>query len=186
MVNLPNSIKEQILQHSGETFDVTPFVDVRYQTPIEEIQATVDNAISMEQAIKLKQCLNHINELEVHKAEIEREIFRLNDKYKEVLALIRTVPRFDRNPMTAIQVLSEIGDDISVFPQLKTLFHELDAVPTITKAIIKSNPPGFPVLVLIFDRYLAHTHKFKGIYAKRFPRITSCERFKDTDYFTDT
>ena len=48
------SITEQILQHPGETFDVAPFVDGRCKTPIEEIQAAVDGAISMEQAVKLR------------------------------------------------------------------------------------------------------------------------------------
>ena len=89
------SIKEQILQHPGETFDVAHFVDGRCKTPVEEIQAAVDGAISKEQAVKLRQCLNHIDELEMHKAEIEREIFRLSDKYESVLSLIRTVPGFD-------------------------------------------------------------------------------------------
>ena len=102
-------------------FDVTPFVDGRCKTPIEEIQAAVDGAVSTEQAVKLKQCLNHIDELEMHKAEIDREIFRLSDKYEEALILIRTVPGFDKNPMTAIQVLSEIGGDMSVFPTAKNL-----------------------------------------------------------------
>ena len=100
---------------------MSPFVDGRCRTPIEEIQATVDGAISKEQAVKLRQCLNHIDELGMHKAEIEREIFRLSDKYKSVLNLIRTVPRFDKTPMTAIQVLSEIGGDMSVFPTTKNL-----------------------------------------------------------------
>ncbi len=115
------SITEQILQHPGEIFDVTPFVDGRCKTPIEEIQAAVNGAISTEQAVKLRQCLNHIDELEMHKTEIEREIFRLSDKYEEALTLIRTVPGFNKNPMTAIQVLSEIGGDMSVFPTAKNL-----------------------------------------------------------------
>ena len=34
---------------------------------------------------------------------------------------MRTVPGFDKNPMTAIQVLSEIGGDMSVFPTAKHL-----------------------------------------------------------------
>ena len=115
------SITEQILQHPGETFDVTPFVNGHCKTPIEEIQAAVDGAISPEQAIKLRQCLNHIDELEKHKNEIEREILRLSDKYEAALDLIRTVPGFSKNPMTAIQVLSEIGGDMSVFPTAKHL-----------------------------------------------------------------
>ncbi len=44
---------------------MTPFVDGRCKTPIEEIQAAVDGAISTEQTVKLRQCLNHIDELEV-------------------------------------------------------------------------------------------------------------------------
>ena len=67
------------------------------QTPIEEIQAAVDGAISPEQAIKLRQCLDHIDELEKHKAEMEREILHVSDPYFDALNLIRTVPGFDKN-----------------------------------------------------------------------------------------
>jgi len=115
------SITEQILAHPGEIFDVTPFVDRRCKTPIEEIQAAIDGAVSPEQAVKLRQCLNHIDELENHIEEVEREILRLSDKYQAALDLIRTVPGFNKNPMTAIQVLSEIGGDMSVFPTAKHL-----------------------------------------------------------------
>ena len=57
----------------------------------------------------------------LHFSPIEREIFRLSDKYEEALTLIRTIPGFDKNPLTAIQVLSEIGGDMSVFPTAKNL-----------------------------------------------------------------
>lgn len=73
------SITEQILAHPRETFDVTPFVHGRCKAPIEEIQATVDGAISPEQAIKLRQCLDHIDELEKHIETVEQEILRLSD-----------------------------------------------------------------------------------------------------------
>ncbi len=116
-----HSITEYMLAHPGEIFDVTPFVNVHCKTPIEEIQAAVDGAISPEQAVKLRQCLNHIDELEKHLEEIEREILRLSDKYQAALDLIRTVPGFDKNPMAAIQILSEIGGDMSVFPTAKHL-----------------------------------------------------------------
>ena len=115
------SITEYMLQHPGETFDVAPFVDRRCKTPIEEIQASVDGAICPEQAIKLRQCLDHIDELETHKEEIEREILRISASYATVLDLIRTVPGLDKNPFTAIQILSEIGADMSVFPTDKHL-----------------------------------------------------------------
>jgi transposase len=115
------SITEYILSHPGESFDVTPFVNRRCKTPIEEIQAAVDGAICPEQAIKLRQCLDHIDELEKHKEEIETEIFRVSDPYSDALDLIRTVPGLDKNPFTAIQILSEIGGDMSVFPTDKHL-----------------------------------------------------------------
>ena len=115
------SITEQLLAHPGEFFDVAPFVDGRCKTPIEEIQAAVDGAISPEQAVKLRQCLNHIDELEKHINETTQEILRLGDRYPDILKLIRTVPGFNSNPLTAVQILSEIGGDMSVFPSAKHL-----------------------------------------------------------------
>ena len=49
-----------------------------------------------------------MDELNKHISEIEQEILRLSDKYETALNLIRTVPGFDKNPLTAIQVLSEL------------------------------------------------------------------------------
>ena len=49
-----------------------------------------------------------MDELNKHISEIEQEILRLSDKYETALNLIKTVPGFDKNPLTAIQVLSEI------------------------------------------------------------------------------
>ena len=115
------SITEQILAHPGETFDVAPFVDRRCKTPIGEIQAAIDGAVSPEQAVKLRQCLDHIDELEMHIEKVQQEILRLSDKYQAALDLARTVAGFDKNPMTAIQILSEIGGDMFVFPTAKHL-----------------------------------------------------------------
>lgn len=100
---------------------MSPFIDSRCKTPIEEIQAAIDGAITKEQAVKLRQCLNHIDELQKHISEVEQEILRLSDKYEDTLILIRTVPRFNKSPLTAIQVLSKIGGDVSVFPTAKHL-----------------------------------------------------------------
>ena len=71
----------------------------------------------------------------------------------KAFSLIRTVPGFDKDPMTAIQVLSEIGGDMSSSPQLKTSYHRLDVVPVMIKAIIKSNLLGFPALVPILNQF---------------------------------
>lgn len=57
----------------------------------------------------------------MHIKTVEQEILRLSDPYESSLNLIRTVPGFDKNPMTAIQVLSKIDGDMSVFPTAKHL-----------------------------------------------------------------
>ena len=115
------SITNYILEHPGETFDVSPFVDPRCKTPVSEIQAAVDGAISPEQAVKLRQCLDHIDELEAHRKEIESEILQIAEPFSAVLDLLYTLPGLDKNPMTAIAILSEIGPDMSVFPSSKHL-----------------------------------------------------------------
>lgn len=115
------SIIQHILDHPGQTFDVAPFVDRRCKHPVSEIQAAVDGAISHEQAAKLKECLQHIDELNTHKANIEKEILRLAEPYSLQLDLIRTVPGLSSDPMTAIAVISEIGINMSVFPTAKNL-----------------------------------------------------------------
>ena len=115
------SITNYILDHPGETFDVSPFVDPRCKTPVSEIQAAVDGAISPEQAVKLRQCLVHIDELEAHRKEIESDILQIAEPFSAVLDLLYTLPGLDKNPMTAIAILSEIGPDMSVFPSSKHL-----------------------------------------------------------------
>ena len=115
------SITRHIIDHPGESFDVAPFVHKRCKTPIEEIQAAVDGAISSEQAVKLRQCLDHIEEIETHKEKIVTEISRITEPFSDALAFLRTVPGFDSNPMTAVTVLSEIGSDMTVFPSAKNL-----------------------------------------------------------------
>ncbi|MCQ4963340.1 transposase, partial [Enterococcus avium] len=89
------------------------------KTPVEEIQAAVEGAISVPQAIKLRQCLNHINEIEKHREEINLEIQALAEPFSPVLELLRTIPGLDTQPITAIAILSEIGPDMSVFPTSK-------------------------------------------------------------------
>lgn len=115
------SITNYMLDHPGETFDVAPFVDGRCKTPIGEIQAAIDGAISPEQAVKLRECLSHIDELEAHKEKIEQEILIMVTPFSAALDLLRTVPGLNSNPMTAIAVMSEIGPDMSVFPSSKNL-----------------------------------------------------------------
>ena len=115
------AITNYILEHPGETFDVAPFVSKRCKTPVSEIQAAVDGAISQEQAVKLRTCLNHIEQLTESKEKIIQEILRIVEPYSEALNLLQTAPGLGKNRITAISILSEIGADMSVFPTAKHL-----------------------------------------------------------------
>ena len=116
-----SSITAHLLDHPGETFDVTPFVDPRCKTPISDIQAAIDGAISPQQAVKLRNCLSHIDHINHTIENIEHEIFSVADNYSVVLDLISTTPGFNSNPITPIIVLAEIGSDMSAFPTSKHL-----------------------------------------------------------------
>ena len=123
------SIITYILDHPSEPFDVSPFVDKRCKTPVSDIQAAVVGAISPEQAVKLRQCLAHIDELEAHRKEIEQQILLIAEPYSAILDFLYTLPGLDRNPTTAIVILSEIGSDMSVFPSSKRLVSLSDCCP---------------------------------------------------------
>ena len=62
MFNVLEKTRNVVLAHPGEHFDVSLFVDGRCKHPIEEIQAAVDSAISTDQAAKLRECPDHIDE----------------------------------------------------------------------------------------------------------------------------
>ena len=64
------------------------------------------------------------------------------EPFSAVLELLYTLPGLDKNPMTAIAILSEIGPDMSVFPSSKhlrkvRLFPGLAAVHGMTRATQK-------------------------------------------------
>ena len=173
------SITEYILAHPDEHFDVTPFVDRRCKTPIDVIQDAVDGVISPEQAVKLRECLNHIDELIAHRDNIEKEILDLVEPFSAQLALIRTVPGLDKDPMTAITILSEIGSDMSVFPTAKNLVSWAGCCPRNDRSakhvkstrIAASGSYLKPILVQVANALIKSTKHPE--FAERYRRIKS-------------
>ena len=173
------SITEYLLNHPGESFDVTPFVDRRCKSSISDIQAAVEGSISPEQAVKLRLCLNHIDQLEKSKEYLEREILRLSDSYCSALDLIRTVPGLDKDPFTAIRILSEIGADMSVFPSDKHLVSWAGCCPRNDQSNFKIKSTRIsragsylkPVLVQVSNALIKS--KAHPEFARRYRRIKS-------------
>ena len=113
-------ILNHLLEHPEEkNFDVTPFVDGRCKTPVEEIQLAVDGTISSEQAEKLKIIRSHMDSLELCKANIESAILTLAEPFLPQINLVSSVPGI--RDFSAIAVIAEIGVDMSVFPTAKHL-----------------------------------------------------------------
>lgn len=71
--------------------------------------------------MKLRICLDFIDEQKKRITQLDSEIFCLAEPYTAVLDFIRTIPGMSKEPMTAIRVLSEIGPDMSVFKTSKHL-----------------------------------------------------------------
>ena len=175
------SIISYILNHPGEKFDVSPFIDKRCKHPVEEIQAAVDGAISREQAAKLKECLQHIDEIGAHKKTIEVEIHRLASSYSHQLELIRTAPGLASDPMTAIAIISEIGADMSAFPTAKNLVSWAGCCPRNDKSNCKVKSTRIsragsylkPILVQIAnavvtsDKYPECKQRYRRVKARR-------------------
>ena len=149
------SIIQYILDHSGEQFDVAPFIDRRCKHPVEEIQAAVDGAISREQAAKLKECLLHIDQIKEHREHIESEISRLAEPYSYQLELIRTVPGFAAAPLTAVALISEIGVKVKSTRISRAGCYLKPLLVQIANAVIKS------------DKYPECKDRYRRIKARR-------------------
>jgi transposase len=109
-----------MLEHPGEQFDVTPFVDGRCKTPTEEIQAAVDGSFNDFQAEKLKIIREHMDDLEKLKALLESQILTLAEPYIHHINLLYTLPGIS-DTMTAIRIIAEIGVDMTQFESSKHL-----------------------------------------------------------------
>lgn len=106
---------------------------------------------------------------------VEQDVLRLSAPYGDELALIRTVPGFDKNPMTAITILSEIGADMSVFPSAKHLVSWAGCCPRndqsakkIKSTRIRAGVYLKPLLVQVANALIKSKHhpEFKERYRK--------------------
>ena len=143
------------------------------------VPSRLNRLLSCGNAFKLRECLNHIDELNAHRDRIEAEILNLVKPFSVHLNLIRTVPGMDKDPMTAILILSEIGSDMSVFPTAKSLVSWAGCCPRNDKSakhvkstrIAQSGCYLKPLLVQVANALL-HSNKHPE-FTERYRRIKS-------------
>ena len=99
--------------------DASRFRTKHMKSSDEQILNAIDGSISYEQAEKLKIIREHMDNLELCKANTMSLILNLAEKYLPQHNLILTVPGI--STFSAISIISEIGVDMSVFPTSKNL-----------------------------------------------------------------
>jgi transposase len=111
-------ILDNLIALGNSDFDIAPLLDRRCKASAEEVKAALDGELSYAQSEKLKIIRKHMEHLESLKEILEKLIFRLSEKYQSEITLLLTVPGV-ASPLTAIRILAEIGNDMSVFETAK-------------------------------------------------------------------
>ena len=107
-----SAITSRLLE-SNEPFDVKPYLTKGIKASPEEIQASVDGAMCVNQAEKLRIIRSHMQSLEICKANLESEILSVAEKFLPQMNLVLTVPGIQS--FAAVAIIGEIGVDMSVF-----------------------------------------------------------------------
>ena len=113
-------ILDSIITLGNSDFDIEPLLHKGCKASVEEIQAAIDGEFSFAQAEKSKIIRKHMESLESLKDTLENLIYKLADKYQTEITLLLSVPGI-ASPLTAIRIIAEIGNDMSVFETAKKL-----------------------------------------------------------------
>jgi transposase len=105
---------------NDKDFDFVPLLHKSMLHKADDIRLALDGMITPEQLQKMNIILQHYDELEKCKSNLESVILSLSRSYAKELSLVSTVPGI-KNPFSAIAIISEIGVDMSVFPTAKHL-----------------------------------------------------------------
>ena len=107
------------LLESNEPFDVATYLNKHIKPPVEKIRAAVDGEMCAEQAEKLRIICSHMDALELCRLNLQSLILTSAEKYLPQLNIVATAPGIQA--FSAIDIISEIGVDMSVFPTSKHL-----------------------------------------------------------------
>ena len=164
-----SAITARILENPAEKItDVSSFRTKRMNATDEEIFAAVDGEMFEEQAEKLRIIHSHMDSLELCKLNLESLILSTAEKYLPQLNLVMTAPGIQS--FAAIGIISEIGVDMSVFPNSKPLCSWAGLTPQNNesagnKKTTRIGRAGAYIKPLLVQRSL------NAIRAKQFPEI---------------
>lgn len=114
------SIISHLLEHPGDpSFDFLPHLHGSMRKYEEQIALAIDGVISPVQAGKVKTCLKHVDALDEYIAYLESLADHLSEPYLSSLLIFESVPGISH--LSALVILSEIGNDMSQFKSAKHL-----------------------------------------------------------------
>lgn len=93
--------------------DIVPLLRNNLKSNPQEILDSIDGNITHEQKSKMKICLNHYDNINDCINQVEKAIVPLIEPFQNEINLLLTIPGIKN--ISAISILSEIGNDMSVF-----------------------------------------------------------------------
>ena len=113
-------ILDTLIAQGNSDFDIAPLLHKRCKATVEEVRDALDGELSYAQAEKLKLIKSHMQGLENLKSALENLIHQLAEQFQPEITLLLTVPGIS-STLTAIRIIAEIGNDMSVFETAKKL-----------------------------------------------------------------
>jgi transposase len=146
-------IIQHILDHPDDMdFDVTPMLHGKMRNKTDTIAKSIQGYLTELQADKMRVCLDHIESIEEHIAEIESVVLKLVQPYMSQIELILSLPSI-KDIFTAIAILGETGVDMSVFHPDKHLCSWAELTPQNNESAGKKNQFVFHELAFTLNRY---------------------------------
>lgn len=114
------TIIKYAMEHPDEVnVDFTQFLPKRMLPKANEINLSMQGSISKEQSAKMNVCLKHYDYVNACISQLDTAISLISSEFKPQLEIIATLPGITEQSATGI--ISEIGVDMSAFPDAKHL-----------------------------------------------------------------
>lgn len=112
-------IMERILEGNYQPEQLLYYVHGRVKASREDIKEALTGYVRDHHRFMLKTILSNISRIETTLAEVDDQIAKVTEPYKEIIELLETIPGVARDG--AIGIISEIGVDMEKFPTHKHL-----------------------------------------------------------------
>lgn len=103
-----------LLEGQGTPEEIAKLARGRLKTKVAEIEKALGGSLSEHHRFMLRKSLEHISFLSQQVAELDEQIFKQLEPYREQHELLQTIPGIKAH--VAASVLAEIGPDMDVFP----------------------------------------------------------------------